>query len=371
VTSRPVRGNRTLRFLDRFVGIPLILAWSQLDHKQPFDPFKAKRIGLMKTVAIGDTMLISGVARDVKRRFDQSTIVLITGEDNRAAGQMIGVADEHVVVSPHDPFASIQRIRDAYLDVLIDFGAWPRFDAFLAAASAAGFRVGFRTPGQARHFAYDVAVDYSNEGHELDNFRRLATVIGVDSQSPPAIEPPGVLPMNRLPRGKFVVCHAWPGGYMHEVKEWPTDHWVKLAGVLNRRGWTPVLTGAPSDRDKSAELLSAITAARHKAIDLSGTLSLPELADLLLAAEAVISVNTGILHLAAAVGARTISLDGPTSARRWGPISANSVSVESTFEGCGYLNLGWEYAGQRLDCMSGIGVPEVVDAIDALRSGLD
>ena len=75
------------------------------------------------------------------------------------------------------------------------------------------------------------------------------------------------------------------------------------------------------------------------------------------------SVNTGVMHLAAAVGAPTIALNGPTSATRWGPIGANVVCVDSELPGCGYLNLGFEYDGHRTDCMRGISVDRVATAV--------
>ena len=80
-------------------------------------------------------------------------------------------------------------------------------------------------------------------------------------------------------------------------------------------------------------------------------------------ARAVVSVNTGVMHLAAAAGAPTIALNGPTSATRWGPVGANVVSVDSELPGCGYLNLGFEYDGQRTDCMLGISVDRVAAAV--------
>jgi len=64
-------------------------------------------------------------------------------------------------------------------------------------------------------------------------------------------------------------------------------------------------------------------------VDAAGSLSLLELADVLAAADAVVSVNTGVMHLAAEVGARTVSLEGPTSAARWAPVGPRVRSVES------------------------------------------
>jgi ADP-heptose:LPS heptosyltransferase len=89
----------------------------------------------------------------------------------------------------------------------------------------------------------------------------------------------------------------------------------------------------------------------------------------LAACEFVVSVNTGVMHLAALVGARTVSLEGPVPVRRWGPVGARVRSVESALPNCGYLHLGFEYAGQRSDCMDGVSVDAVHAAInDLLRT---
>jgi heptosyltransferase I len=67
------------------------------------------------------------------------------------------------------------------------------------------------------------------------------------------------------------------------------------------------------------------------------------------------------------LGAPTVSLEGPVPVERWGPIGPRARSVASTFDGCGYLDLGFEYAGHRLDCMAGISVEAVIAAVDELR----
>jgi heptosyltransferase I len=97
--------------------------------------------------------------------------------------------------------------------------------------------------------------------------------------------------------------------------------------------------------------------------DTAGKHSLEELADLLGAATCVVSVNTGIAHLAAAVGVPTITLNGPTAGRRWGPIGPRAVGVDSGLAGCGYLDFGWEYKGKRRDCMQGISPDRVLQAV--------
>src|SRR5918911_1069323 len=78
------------------------------------------------------------------------------------------------------------------------------------------------------------------------------------------------------------------------------------------------------------------------------------------------SSSTGVMHLAAASGAPTVSLNGPTSEARWGPVGERVRSVNADLPGCGYLNLGFEYDRGRTDCMRAISVDRVAEAVLAL-----
>jgi heptosyltransferase I len=90
------------------------------------------------------------------------------------------------------------------------------------------------------------------------------------------------------------------------------------------------------------------------------------LAGVLMRARVVVSVNTGVMHLAAIVGAPTVALNGPNRNGRWGPVGTRAIGVESPGEGCGYLHLGFEFDGQATDCMERITVERVVQAVEAV-----
>ena len=83
-------------------------------------------------------------------------------------------------------------------------------------------------------------------------------------------------------------------------------------------GWTTVLTGGRNDIDKSAFLAGELGNGGVQVTDLAGTCSLAQTAALIQRADAVVSVNTGIMHMAAALGTPVVGLDGPTSSLRWG-----------------------------------------------------
>src|SRR5205085_6461142 len=168
----------------------------------------------------------------------------------------------------------------------------------------------------------------------------------------------------------FVVFHLWPGGYRSELKEWPAESWRELAARLVERGYSIVLTGAPADAERTERFVRSCNGSSGRVENAAGRYALSELVELLRRASCVVSVNTGIMHLAAASGAPTVALNGPTSETRWGPVGERARSVNADLPGCGYLNLGFEYDRGRTDCMRAISVDRVADAVfDLLGDG--
>lgn len=322
----------------------------------------------MKTAAVGDTLLLAGFPNDIRVAYPEASLTLITGADNSGAAELMRDAfDRLASVSPRSLASSIRTLRRLELDVLIDFGSWPRFDAILAALSGAHFTVGFRTGGQYRHFAYDATVEHSGRVHERENYARLLTAIGVVASSPASLQPPRLVRAEPLFAEPYAVFHPWSAGYMRQAKEWPVQHWIELARWLSANGIQIIISGGPANRAESGALAQDIIRSGVTATSIAGRFSLTELADILVSSEVVVTVNTGIAHLAGLVGARTVSLEGPTPVARWRPLGPRVRTVSSAFEGCGFLNLGFEYSGQRLDCMDGVYVEAVVAAIGQLR----
>ncbi|HEY4215961.1 MAG TPA: glycosyltransferase family 9 protein [Gemmatimonadaceae bacterium] len=365
------RSNKTLKIVDRYIGTAL-LAPLALRPKRALNRGTVRRIGLMKTAAIGDTLLLAGLIGDVRAAYPSASVILITGEDNRGAVNLLpDTIDEHIVVTPRRPLSSVRSVRDAHLDVLADFGSWPRFDALIAALSGAKFILGFRTPGQFRHYGFDKTVPHGLV-HERENYVRLLAELGIHATAAPAIRAARMLAADRYPSGPYMVFHPWASGHLHQAREWPTERWLELADWVQSLGCIVVLSGAPSERSAGDALAARLAETGATVVNAAGRFTLAELVDLLVGSRAVVSVNTGIAHMASLAGAPTVSLQGPTSSARWGPLGPRVRLVDSTLPGCGYLNLGFEYAGQRLDCMAGISAESVIAAIESLlKDGIE
>jgi ADP-heptose:LPS heptosyltransferase len=357
------RGNRKNRILDYWVGIPLLNALATLRWKRSI-PKQVKRVGMMCSPALGDTLLFSGVLRDVRRHCGNSVEVIhICMKTNLAAAELLGAAQRRVVIDLTDPVGTIRLLRAERLDVLLDFSSWQRLTAFYTMMSGARFTAGFRTAGMHRGRGYDLAVEHRGERHEVENFRALLAAMEVRTGLPPKLDiPAGPEPMAEV--RDLAVFHLWASGQRSWLREWPEDRWVELGRRLAGPDTVFAITGSPVDRVRSEPFAAKMQAAGLKAVVFVASDGLAGVARLVRRARVVVSVNTGVMHLAAILGAPTVSINGPTNNERWGPVGERCLGVQPPGTGCGYLNLGFEFEGQATDCMERISVDLVMDAVE-------
>ena len=360
------RGNARLKFLDRYAGIPVItvLGAGRRMRGTRAIPTDWRTIGLVKTVGIGDLVLLSGVIHDIRSTRPDARIVLFVSANNAGFADLLDDVDRVVTLPVRNIPRAVRMVRAEGCDIVVDFGAWPRFESLLTALSGARFTVGMRTPGQHRHAAYDVVVDHGT-GHEIDNYRRLVAAAGIDSASGPSLRPD--VSAHRPHAAPYVILHLWPGGANFEERSWPADRWRAIAAMLNARGYDVMLTGGPGDVAPNDALVTEWRAQGIRVDSVAGTTPEETLVWLRFAA-GVVSVNTGVMHLAAAVGVPVVALNGPTPVRRWGPLGAPSRSVVSPIVPDGYLNLGWEHDERYRDAMSAITVDAVTASWDDLMA---
>jgi lipopolysaccharide heptosyltransferase II len=115
----------------------------------------------------------------------------------------------------------------------------------------------------------------------------------------------------------YFVFHT---GANWEPKRWSGENFLRLAGLLQKE--VPIsilLTGAKPDVPRIEELIRRGELLGLKICSLAGETTLGELGALFFHARAVVSNDSGPLHIAAGVGAKTVALFGPTNAVKTGP----------------------------------------------------
>ncbi|WP_236687576.1 putative lipopolysaccharide heptosyltransferase III [Chromobacterium subtsugae] len=186
---------------------------------------------------------------------------------------------------------------------------------------------------------------------------RLAVVAGGDAEQSVR----ELLARNQVAPGRFILVH--PGSRWF-YKCWPAERVAGLVDALHRQGWMVVLSGAPSAEE--AAMIAAVKAGvSQPVVDLSGQLSLKQLAALIAQARLFVGVDSLPMHLAAAVQTPVVALFGPSRDKVWGPwrVPHRQVSLDLPCRPCNLAGCG---GGERSECIERIPVAQVLAAIEAL-----
>ncbi len=127
--------------------------------------------------------------------------------------------------------------------------------------------------------------------------------------------PANLLPIQHigLPEKYAVV---FPGSRSRK-RIWPTVHFIAVSNFLFQQyGFTVVVAGTGSDAEYTTAFCNQYT---HPYINLSGKTSLPEMLALLKNAQCLLSVDTGSVHLAAAVGCTVFGIFNGSQYKRFAP----------------------------------------------------
>lgn len=143
-------------------------------------------------------------------------------------------------------------------------------------------------------------------------------------------------------------------------KEWPADRFVELVGRLTRpsgllAGAAVAVLGAAAERERAA---AALAGPGEGAIDLVGRTDPPTVAAVLERAALFVGNDSGLMHIASAVGAPTIGLFGPGFPEVYGPWGPRSRHVVSGADR-GELARRGRLEPEALDLMDGVSIDDV------------
>ncbi len=210
--------------------------------------------------------------------------------------------------------AAWRRLRSRRYRIAVDFQGL--FKSAVAASAAHPDRIFGFHQSQAREPV--AALFYSNRirvaaAHVVDRNIELAAAAGASAMLKAFPIPPGAAEGD-LPEGRFVLAcplAGWP------AKQWPLERYSELAGLLRKTtGLRLVLNGPPP-----AE--GALRKVDGVAVHLSGV---PGLIHATRRAAAVVGIDSGPLHLAAALEKPGVAVFGPTDPARNGPYGS-SITV--------------------------------------------
>ena len=216
--------------------------------------------------------------------------------------------------TPSGLLASWRDLRATRYDFAVDFQGLLK-SALVASAARPKRLFGFHQ-SQVRERA--AALFYSDKTvsrstHVVDKNLDLASAAGASNLVRTFPLPPG-RPESELPDGDFVLASPMAGW---RAKQWPLDHYRTLAGLLRRELSVPLVLDGPASVQPLLEQIAGV---------IPHTSTLAGLIYATRRAAAVVGVDSGPLHIAAALGKPGIAIYGPTDPARNGPYG-NSICV--------------------------------------------
>ena len=174
-----------------------------------------------------------------------------------------------------------------------------------------------------------------NDMHEFDERKLDQTVkrflaLGLEpSETMPPVPQPAlsvsaahqqeIMERLDLATGRPVVA-MMPGAEYGPAKCWPLEYFAALAGMLASEGYDVWVLGSAKDRAAGDSIASG-----GQVQNLCGSTELEDVIDLLAYCEQAVSNDSGLMHIAAAVGTRVIALYGSTSPGLTPPLTENRV----------------------------------------------
>lgn len=121
-----------------------------------------------------------------------------------------------------------------------------------------------------------------------------------------------------------------PGAEFGPAKQWPAEHYAAVAAEMIDRGHQVWLFGSAKDEETTNTIRNQLSEAQKASChNLAGKTSLIEAVDLLSACNSVVSNDSGLMHVAAAVGCHVIGVYGSTSPKYTPPL-AEKVDIVNT-----------------------------------------
>lgn len=328
------------------------------------------KILVIRYGTIGDTVFASAFYRELRKALPNATIDILV---DKIAGE----------VMQDCPYINNTFFIDGKFSHLFHYiNLFAKYDtvyflkndnfftktAFLARVKN---RIGFDVK---RNFHLTVKVPYDEQTHEIDCYLNLLKATNIDVNNDKTevwINKNGeqkILSFLSGVQAKKVLIQAYS---RFSQKNWIDENWAKVIEYLsNEKHMQVFFAGSSNDcYDNIYHLIKSDL--ELLPINTCGKFCIQESMALVKNMDMVIGIDSGLMHIAAALNIPSILLNGPTSLTKWKPRSENCIAMSKNFE-CSPCILQKKHKKQCHDtnpkCMESISVQEVIENIKKIEN---
>ena len=337
-----------------------------------------ERILVIRLSAMGDIIMASPLIGALRARYPNAHIGWLVQPEFAPLLRDHPDLDE-VIVWPRRQWAELWRnggyrelartvrafraeLRRRHFDLALDLQGLLK-SAVFAWLSGAPRRVGLDSREGSGRLVTEVVSSAAADGSLIGSeYRHLADHLGLDTRRFPMRV--GIGAGARASVDALLSAQDAPYAVIcpfttRPQKHWTEDHWVDLVAALRQRfGLQVVMLGGPGDRDAARRVVERIDV-----LDLVGTTSLQEAAEVVRRAACLVGVDTGLTHLGSAFGIATVALFGSTRPY----LRTESPRTRVVFHALSCAPCRRRpTCGGSFECMAGITPSEVAEHLQAL-----
>jgi len=327
-----------------------------------------EKILIVKLWAIGDSVTMLPMIESLRKKYPMAQIDILCHERNKSVFTGIKFIDNIHTLS----FGKVLGMIGKY-DLAIDAEPFLNVSAVISWISAK-HTLGFSHAKRSN--LYNEKIIYDKRQHIVQTYLDFTRKLGVNNN------PSKLVPLHistdvsqsvknkikdmELEPNDFVVCMT--PGVAESVKErmWPPERYAELADFLiERANMKVVFIDSPSNKKTINYIISKM---RNRPLVVT-SFSLKQSAEFIRCCDLMIANDSGMMHVAAAMGTRTIGLFGVNTPTIWAPYGKENVSIFKPKKGCPYLDninrklIPKKLTIDQLTCMDAITVKDVVDEI--------
>ncbi|MDQ7036823.1 MAG: glycosyltransferase family 9 protein [Anaerolineae bacterium] len=301
------------------------------------------RIVLILPCCIGDVVMATPTLTALRNAYPDAHITWAVGGWSRRAVEyhpsvdaILDTGHAALPIKSLSGFLSfVQKLRSGKFDLAVSLVRSPLMSL---AVWLSGIPQRAGLDSKRRGFGYTIRapIDPSEARHEVEIYLDVARAMGIDTTDmtinlPVLAETRQRVALLLTERGinkpYFVVNPTGGGnpGMMMDSKRYPPAYLATVSDALAAElEITPILIGGAADGQVVENLRHQVKTAAQTFI---GNLTFPEMGALAAAAQFYIGNDTGITHLVAASGAKTIMILGPSDPKRYAPYTKNSLAL--------------------------------------------
>lgn len=339
--------------------------------------FTAKKILVLRYRFIGDTVLTVPFLRNLREAHPQAQIDLMLEPFSGEVIEGCPYVDRVIPFEFKTIHSYSKESRRGRFSAYLHYRRLIRSEGYDAAfvlkrslssallvwAAGVPRRIGFATEG--RGLLLTDPVQYRHDQHEVENFLDCLRTLDIPVRSK-------YLELWPSPDGdgKIHTIFANVGWNVNDLKiivhataslptkEWPIDRFVAVMKMLRKRyNARFIYTGAARDAAVYREIERLEP---FGGLNLCGVTTLRENISVYKAADLFFGVDSGPMHMAAAVGVPVVALFGPTDERKWGPWGEGHIVITKRLS-CRPCK---PHKCRDNECMKKISVEEALDAVE-------